>query len=61
MAPALRRITVAALAAVMLAPLAAWAQPTSVPLESPAGLRLHNVSATPATLQGRKGLRVETR
>jgi len=58
-APALRRITVAALAAVMLAPLAAWAQPTSVPLESPAGLPLHNVSATPATLQGRKGLRVE--
>jgi len=57
--PAPRRITVAALAAVMLAPLAAWAQPTSVPLESPAGLRLHNVSATPATLQGRKGLRVE--
>ena len=26
---------------------------------SPAGLRLHNVSATPATLQDRKGLRVE--
>ena len=44
----------------MLAPLAAWAQqPTRVPLESPAGLRLHNVSATPATLQDRKGLRVE--
>ena len=64
MRPALRRITVAALAAVMLAPLAAWAQasqakPTRVPLESAAGLRLHNVSAVPATLQGRKGLRVE--
>ena len=59
MRPALRRITVAALAAVMLAPLAAWAQPTTVPLETAAGLRLHNVSATPATLQGRKGLRVE--
>jgi hypothetical protein len=57
---ALRRITVAALAAVMLAPLAAWAQqPTRVPLETPAGLRLHNVSATPATLQEKKGLRVE--
>jgi hypothetical protein len=58
--PALRRITVAALAAVMLAPAAAWAQqPTRVPLETAAGLRLHNVSATPATLQDRKGLRVE--
>src|SRR5688500_4847429 len=43
----------------MLAPLAAWAQATRVPLESPAGLRLHNVSATPATLQDKKGLRVE--
>jgi hypothetical protein len=58
--PALRRITVAALAAVMLAPLAAWAQqPTRVPLETAAGLRLHNVSATPATLLDKKGLRVE--
>jgi hypothetical protein len=58
--PALRRLTAAALAAVVLAPLAAWAQPpTRVPLESPAGLRLHNVSATPATLQEKKGLRVE--
>ena len=59
MRPALRAITVAALAAVMLAPVAAWAQPTRVPLETPAGLRLHNVSATPATLQEKKGLRVE--
>ncbi len=64
MRPALRRITVAALAAVMLASTrgvgpAAQAQPTRVPLESAAGLRLHNVSAVPATLQGRKGLRVE--
>ena len=64
MRPAPRRITVAALAAVMLAPLAAGAQPTQaqptrVPLESATGLRLHNVSATPATLQGRAGLRVE--
>ena len=59
MRPAIRRITVAAVAAVMLAPGAAWAQPTRVPLETPDGLRLHNVSATPATLQGKKGLRVE--
>ena len=51
MRTALRTITVAALAAVMLSPLAAWAQPIRIPLESPAGLRLHNVSATPATLQ----------
>jgi hypothetical protein len=57
--PALRRITVAAVAAVMLAPVAAAAQPARVPLESADGLRLNNVSATPATLQGRKGLRVE--
>jgi hypothetical protein len=57
--PAIRRITVAAVAAVILAPAAGWAQPARVPLESPAGLRLHNVSATPATLQGKKGLRVE--
>jgi hypothetical protein len=28
------------------------------PLESPAGLRLHNVTATPATLAGKNGLRV---
>jgi hypothetical protein len=58
--PALRCITVAAVAAVMLAPAAARAQqPARVPLETAAGLRLHNVSATPATLQDRKGLRIE--
>jgi len=58
--PALRRITVAAVAAVMLTPAAVWAQqPTRAPLETAAGLRLHNVSATPATLQGRNGVRVE--
>jgi hypothetical protein len=59
MRPAIRRITVAALAAMMLAPAAAWAQPTRVALETAAGLRLHNVSATPATLRDRKGVRVE--
>ena len=30
----------------------------AVRLESPAGLRLHNVTAEPATLDGKRGLRV---
>ena len=34
-------------------------QPKQYPLESTAGLRLHNVAAQPATLQGKKGLRIE--
>jgi hypothetical protein len=38
--------------------LAAQGQPTQFALESAAGLRLHNVTAEPATLQGRKGIRV---
>jgi hypothetical protein len=45
--------------------IAAWsallvAQPQSrqFPLESSSGLRLHNVTGTPATLAGKKGLRV---
>jgi hypothetical protein len=50
---------VAAVTVTVLLPVRAWAQPTRVPLESAAGLRLHNVSATPATLQDRKGVRVE--
>jgi hypothetical protein len=33
-------------------------QARDYPLESTAGLRLHNVAATPATLQGKKGLRI---
>jgi hypothetical protein len=33
-------------------------QGKSHPLESPAGLRLHNVSAVPAMLHGKRGLRV---
>ena len=36
----------------------AWSQPAHLPLESAAGVRVHNVIAEPATLQGRKGLRV---
>lgn len=49
----------AALAALALLPALAAAQPTTVTLDSAAGLRLHNVSATPATLQDRKGLRIQ--
>jgi hypothetical protein len=47
------------LAAVLLVPAWANAQAAPFPLESSAGLRLHNVSATPATLQDRKGLRIQ--
>jgi hypothetical protein len=54
-----RRTAAAAIAAAVLLPASLWAQPTRVPLESNAGLRLHNVSATPATLQDRKGLRIQ--
>ena len=49
----------AALATLILLPSPAAAQSTAVPLDSSAGLRLHNVSATPATLQDRKGLRIQ--
>src|SRR5215207_7584195 len=47
------------IAALLLVPAWASAQAAHVPLESGAGLHLHNVSATPATLQGRKGVRIE--
>jgi hypothetical protein len=42
----------------LLVPRTAARQPKHYPLESPAGLRLHNVVAEAATLQGKKGLRV---
>src|SRR5687768_7655616 len=42
----------------LLVPGTAARQAKHYPLESTAGLRLHNVAAQPATLQGRKGLRV---
>jgi len=46
-------------AAVMLtAPLTASAQVRSFPLESATGLRLHNVKAAAAVLDGKKGLRL---
>lgn len=50
---------VAAAVLVWIAPAAASAQaPKSYALETAAGLRLHNVAAEPATLAGRKGLRL---
>ncbi|MET0554683.1 MAG: family 16 glycoside hydrolase [Vicinamibacteria bacterium] len=36
----------------------AWAAEQSFPLESAAGLRLHDVTAVPETLHGKKGVRV---
>jgi hypothetical protein len=42
----------------LLVPGTVARQAKDYPLESTAGLRLHNVAATPATLQGKKGLRI---
>jgi hypothetical protein len=42
----------------LLVPGTVARQAKEYPLESTAGLRLHNVAATPATLQGKKGLRI---
>jgi 3-keto-disaccharide hydrolase len=47
-----------ALALVLPAAIASAQAPTSYPLESAAGLRLHNVTAEAATLDGKKGLRL---
>ena len=54
------RLPVLSLAAavVLCLPTGAAAQPRQYPLESAQGLRLINVTAEPATLQGRKGLRL---
>ena len=49
---------VLAAAAAVAPSTTASAQLKRYPLESPGGLRLHNVSAEPAELQGKKGLRV---
>jgi 3-keto-disaccharide hydrolase len=43
---------------VLFAGSASAQAPKSYPLESAAGLRLHNVTAEPATLDGKKGLRL---
>ena len=47
------------IAAPLMLPGVASGQTRRHALESPAGLRLHNVTAAPATLDGKKGLRVE--
>jgi hypothetical protein len=44
--------------AVLLLPSASEGQRTQYPLDSVNGLRLHNVIAVPATLDGKKGLRL---
>lgn len=46
------------LAATLARPGDACAQPRTYPLASATGLRLHNVKAEPATLDGKKGVRV---
>lgn len=47
-----------ALLVMLLVPALAPAQTRRYPLEGQQGLRLHNVAAEPATLEGRRGLRV---
>jgi hypothetical protein len=51
-------LTTLAATAVLLLPRTATAQPKHYALESLDGLELHNVAAEPATLQGKKGLRL---
>jgi 3-keto-disaccharide hydrolase len=43
---------------VLLSGVRVWTADQSYPLESVAGLRLHNVTAAPETLHGKKGVRV---
>ena len=43
---------------VLLSGASAWTADQSFPLESAAGLRLHNVTAVPETLHGKKGVRI---
>jgi len=45
-------------AAVLLLPTLLFAQTARYPLDSARGLRPHNVVAEPATLQGKKGIKV---
>ena len=51
-------LSAAVLAAIFVAPTSLARQGKTLPLESADGLQLHNVSATPAVLDGKKGLRV---
>jgi hypothetical protein len=53
-----RSIVLVLAALTLFQPGGASAQAKQYPLESVDGLRLHNVTAEPATLQGKKGLRV---
>jgi hypothetical protein len=46
------------LSTVLLCTTSLPAQPRRYPLDSPAGLRLHNVVAEPVTLDGKRGLRI---
>ena len=52
-----RTLFVLTATATLLLPVATAAQATRYPLESVEGLRFHNLSAEPAVLQGKKGLR----
>ena len=47
-----------ATSAALLMPVAAAQQAKTYPLDTASGLRLHNVSAQPAVLEGKKGLRL---
>jgi hypothetical protein len=51
-------ISVLAIGGTLVAPSLAWGQLRRYALESPEGLRLHNVTADAATLDGKKGVRV---
>jgi hypothetical protein len=53
-----RTVLTVAIGLGLLAPGTVARQPKHYPLESTTGLQLHNVAATPATLQDKKGLRI---
>ena len=53
-------LVVVTASAALTFPATALAQSKRYPLESASGLRLHNVTATPAVLEGKKGLRLTT-
>jgi hypothetical protein len=55
-----RALAMAAAAVLGLTLIVSAQQPRRYPLEALAGLRLHNVTAEPATLSGKKGLRITT-
>src|SRR5215831_4562200 len=52
-----RRSTLLVLTTIAMLPGAASAQATRYPVESAERLRFHNVTAEPAVLQGKKGLK----